>query len=47
MDRMNVDIKDVSAAIKSSKATYDLAGLMSDANHVSCSGFGDAIITKM
>jgi isocitrate dehydrogenase len=40
-------IKGVCGAIKSKTVTYDFARLMSDANEVSCSRFGDAIIDCM
>jgi isocitrate dehydrogenase len=35
------------AAIQRKEVTYDLARLMDDANKLSCSGFGDALIAQM
>jgi len=40
-------IKGLAAAIESKTVTYDLDRLMDGATKVSCSGFGDAIITGM
>jgi len=40
-------INGISGAISSQNVTYDLARLMSDANQVSCSEFGDEIIKRM
>ncbi len=40
-------IKGVEAAIGSKNVTYDFARLMDGANEVSCSGFGDAVISRM
>ena len=40
-------IKAMGAAIQRKEVTYDLARLMDDANKLSCSGFGDALIAQM
>lgn len=40
-------IKGLDGAIQSKTVTYDLARLMSGANEVSCSGFGDKMISLM
>jgi len=40
-------IASMEAAIESKKVTYDFARLMDDATQVSCSGFGQAMITCM
>ena len=40
-------IKSTGAAIESKNVTYDFARLMEDANKVSCSGFGDQMISRM
>ena len=40
-------IKSTGAAIKSKNVTYDFARLMDGANKVSCSEFGDQMISRM
>ena len=40
-------IKGMSGAIKNKTVTYDFARLMDDAKKVSCSEFGDAMISQM
>lgn len=40
-------VKGMSAAIKAKTVTYDLERLMDDAELVSCSGFGEAIVKNM
>ncbi len=40
-------IKGIEKTIASKTVTYDLARMMSDANEVSCSGFGNALISNM
>ena len=40
-------VKGVSGAIGDGTVTYDLARLMPGATQLSCSGFGEAIVTKM
>ena len=40
-------IASLAAAISDAQVTYDLARLMPDANEVSCSGFGRAMIERM
>ena len=40
-------IRGVSGAISSKTVTFDLEHLMDDATKVSCSGFGEAIISNM
>jgi isocitrate dehydrogenase len=40
-------VKGMSDAIGAKTVTYDLARLMPDAIEVSCSGFGDAVISHM
>ena len=40
-------IASLAAAISDAQVTYDLARLMADANEVSCSGFGRAMIERM
>jgi isocitrate dehydrogenase len=40
-------VKGMSASIQAKTVTYDLERLMDDAELVSCSGFGEAIIKNM
>jgi isocitrate dehydrogenase len=40
-------ISSMSKAIEEKTVTYDFARLMSGANQVSCSGFGNAMVAKM
>ena len=46
-DAANLIVKGMSGAIESKTVTYDFARLMEDAEKVSCSEFGDAIIKHM
>ena len=40
-------IASLGAAIADKQVTYDFARMMDDANEVSCSGFGQAMIQRM
>ncbi len=47
LEAADLIIKGLSGAISSGKVTYDLARLMDGATELSCSEFGDAMVTEM
>ena len=47
VEAANLVIKSMEAAIGDRQVTYDFARLMEDADELSCSEFGDAMIARM